>query len=164
MGLKFLTVDENSQQRLKEICAALATELLLASEPNQADAAHSAKASISPTLVVASQRNRRRFPRYSSDLACRLSCPATGTASEARLVNLSVGGGCLEGAGLPHVTQICELDSEWEGRRFVVSVEVVWKAKKRAGVRFLPLDESMGKLLNHICAHSPLETPGPPPS
>ncbi len=179
MGLKFLTVDKDTQMRLKEICDGLGMEPLLTPRPKEAGAAHSApasakphraarstdlrKAATPPPLQVVPERRRRLVPRYLSELPCRLSCPATGSTLNAMLVNISISGGCLEGPGLPDVGQTCELRIEWEDKWLVVSGDVVWNTKQGVGVKFSSLDEEMEKLLRRICANLRLQPPAPLP-
>lgn len=179
MGLKFLSVDKDSQRRLKELCAALRTQALLVPRPKEAHAAHSVpdsakapraarstaplEAAPSPPLRTASDRRRRQLPRYIIELPGHLSNPATGATSSTTLVSLSLSGGCLEGPGLPGAGQTCELHTEWEGERLVLRGDVVWKAKEQVGVKFSSLDEEMVKLLRRICANLRLEPRAPLP-
>jgi hypothetical protein len=151
MGLKFLSIDKETQERLKELCAALATQPPLASLPEEAGAA------LSPSLRLASEPRRRQLPRYMSDLPAHLSNPATGATSSGTLVNLSVSGGCLKGLGLPEAGQKCELRAEWEGEWVLLRGDVVWKGEEQVGVKFSFLDEGTDNLLRRICSNLRLE-------
>ena len=174
MGLKFLSVDKDTQGRLKELCAALRTQPLVAPRPKEVDAAHpvpdsakeqrAARSTAPLEATPAPESKRRRVPRYISELPAHLSNPATGATSSATLVNLSVSGGRLEGPGLPDAGQPCELHTEWEGERLALRGDVVWKAKERAGVKFSSLQEEMQTLLRRICANLRLEPLAPAPS
>jgi hypothetical protein len=117
--------------------------------------------SLSPPVV--SERRRRLVPRYLIDVPCLLSCPHTGATLRSQLVRISLLGGCLEGAGLPGVGQLCGLQTEWKGMPFSVSGQVVWQAKGRAGVKFSPPDEVMGTLLRRMCTNLRPEPPAPLP-
>ncbi len=177
IGLKFLKTDKDTQMRLKEICAGLALEPLSAPRPKEAEAARSVPSSVkspratrsadspeaamSAPLRVVSEGKRRHLPRYLSELPCRVRCPATGSTLNAKLVNVSLSGGCLEGAGLPEVGQTCELQAEWEDKQLVAAGDVIWKVKQQVGVKFSPLDEEMEKLLRRICANLRLVPPAP---
>jgi hypothetical protein len=172
MGLRFLSVDKESQKRLKELCATLRTPPL-ASLPQEAGAARpvpkSAKArevapptavseaAPTPPLRLPSELRRPRLPRYMTELPAHLSNPVTGATSSVTLVNLSVSGGCLEGLGLPEAGQKCEFHAEWEGERVLLRGDVVWKRKEQVGVKFSSLDEGTDNLLRRICSHLRLE-------
>ncbi len=174
MGLKFRSVDKDTQKRLEELCAALRTQPPLSplpgeparrAVPRQALApygAGQAGASAMPPKP-AQERERRRVPRYVSELPAHLSSLATGASSEVALVTLSVLGGCVAGAGLPGAGQKCELNTEWQGRPLVIQGEVVWRTKDRAGVRFASLDADSEKLLRGLCADLRLQPLAPLP-
>jgi hypothetical protein len=179
MGLKFLSVDRDTQKRLNELCATLGTQPLSAPPPKEAEAgrplpestttappappAGPLAAAPSPPPRPARKWERRRVPRYISELRTRLSNLDTGATSSVTLVSLSVLGGCLEGPQLPEAGQKCELDSEWEGKCLLVQGDVVWKGRGQAGLKFVSLDEAAEKLLREICASLRLQPMAPMP-
>lgn len=174
-GLKFLRVDQEIQRRLNDLCAELRSQ---PPEPKESHAAPSAPHRTSgpapapfSTPPAASSRpgqeagesNRRRFPRYITELMGHLSDPATGTSAGVTLVSLSVSGARLEGSALPDAGHVCELQTEWEGRQLVLPGSVVWRTKDGAGVKFDPLDAETDKHLRRTCANLRLQPPGPVP-
>jgi len=176
MGLKFVSVDRDTQKRLSELCATLRTQPLSAPPPKETETgrplpesappappAVPLAAAPSPPPRPARERERRRVPRYVSELRARLSNLDTGATSSVTLVSLSVLGGCLEGPQLPEPGQKCELDTEWEGKCLLVQGDVVWKGRERAGLKFVSLDEAAQKLLREICANLRLQPMAPMP-
>ena len=174
-GLKFLQVDQDSRRRLNELCDALRTQ---PPQQKEADAAHSlsnaipaqkAARSASPPaapsqpLQPASEQNRRMVPRYLSELKGNLLNPATGAATSVALISISVSGACLEGSELPDAGQICELQTECDGKELVLRGSVVWKTKVQAGMKFSSVDAETDKLLRRTCASLRLQPPGPLP-
>ena len=109
-----------------------------------------------------SERSRRTLPRYISELRGGVLNPATGMSADVSLVDLSVSGARLEGAGLPEAGQPCQLQTEWEGRQMVLRGEVAWKSRKQIGLKFSPLDEETARQLRQLCANLHLAPPGPP--
>jgi hypothetical protein len=179
-GLKFVSVDKETQKRLNELCATLRVQALSAPVLGEIDTDLSAAgasptqeplsppaapwAPPSPPPTAASKRERRRVPRYISELRASVLNLATGTSAEVSLITLSVLGGCLEGADLPEPGQACEVRTEWDGRALELPGKVVWKAKgQRAGILFETLDASAEKLLRHICANLRLQPLAPLP-
>lgn len=178
-GLKFLSVDKDTQERLGELCAALRAQMSSARQLKEAetgrflpDSATTAPlappafplaAAPSPAPRLAPQRERRQVPRYVSELRARVSNLATGATSSVALVTLSVLGGCLEGPQLPEAGQKCELDTEWESKRLLIQGDVVWKGREQAGVKFASLPEAAEKLLRQICASLRLQPLAPLP-
>jgi hypothetical protein len=175
-GLKFVSVDKDTQKRLGELCAALRAQMSSARQlkeaetgrflPDSATTAPPASplaAAPSPAPRLAPQRERRQVPRYISELRARVSNLATGATSRVALVTLSVLGGCLEGPQLPEAGQKCELDTEWESKRLLVQGDVVWKVREQAGVKFASLPEAAEKLLRQICASLRLQPLAPLP-
>lgn len=177
-GLRFLQVDKDSQSRLNELCATLSKQPSLAPHHREAHAAHhpagsthgpgvarattAAAAPQSPRSQPASERSRRLFPRYVSELRGHLSNPGTAATTRVTVVSLSISGASLQGSPLPDTGQSCDLQTEWEGRELVLPCNVVWKTKEHAGVRFSSVDEETGKLLRRTLANLRLEPPGPP--
>jgi PilZ domain len=177
-GLKFTSVDKETQRRLGELCATLRVQALSApvlgefeqEQPVLVTAAGQEPPPAAPWTVPspsgppASQRERRRVPRYISELRASLVNTSTGASTQVSLITLSILGGCLDGSDLPAAGQECEVRTEWEGRALVLPGKVVWKAKeKRLGVAFDSLDEAALKLLRHICANLRLQPLAPPP-
>jgi hypothetical protein len=178
-GLKFFSVDKDTQKRLGELCAALRAQMSSAPQPKEAETGRSlpgsattaplappafpAAAAPSPPPRPARKWERRRVPRYISELRARVSNLATGATSSVTLVTLSVLGGCLEGPQLPEAGQKCELDTEWEGKGLLIQGDVVWKGREQAGVKFASLPEAAEKLLREICANLRLQPMAPMP-
>lgn len=178
-GLKFLRVDQDSQRRLNELCAALRTQPPLTPQQKEADAPHllsdptqgqrAARSTTPPGAArslppqPAPERNRRLVPRYLSELRGHLLNAATGATTSVTLHNLSVSGARLEGSGLPNAGQTFELQTEWDGKQLVLRGSVVWKGKELAGVKFSPVDEETAKLLRRVCANLWLQPPGTMP-
>jgi hypothetical protein len=173
-GLKFTSVDKETQRRLNELCATLRLQALSAPVLGEIDTDLSVPGASSgqepppppatpwvppsPPPAAAGKRERRRVPRYVSELRASLVNSATGATAEVSLITLSVLGGCVEGQDLPDPGQACEVRTEWEGRALELPGKVVWKAKgRRAGILFEKLDESAEKLLRHICANLRLQ-------
>jgi hypothetical protein len=169
MGLKFLSVDRDTQKRLSELCVALSGRPLSTpprkeAEPARPAAAPAAKPSLpSRHARPSGERERRRVPRYVSELSTQLSNLATGATSTITLVTLSVLGGCMEGSGLPEPGQQCELIAEWEGKTLRIESEVVWKSKEQVGIKFAFLAADAEQLLRQICANLRLQPLAPLP-
>ena len=177
-GLKFLSVNKDIQKRLSDLCDTLRIESL--SSPLEREMDKSLADSVtarqptrtatppstapSPPPRPAPKRERRRVPRYVSDLRARLSDPATGATTRVAVVTLSVLGGCLEGSGLPPTGQKCEVNTEWEGKPLRLEGDVVWKSQDRqVGIKFASLDGETEKLLRQICANLRLQPMAPLP-
>jgi len=178
IGLKFLSVDKDIQKRLNELCDTLRVQppstppagemaavgpLAESLVPRLPAHAAAAPSTATPPPPPARVRERRRVPRYESELRARLSDLATGEFVKAALVTLSVFGCCLEGSQLPAARQKCEVNIEWEGKPLRLQGEVVWNKQKRAGVKFASLDEGTQKLLRQICANLRLQPMAPLP-
>ena len=176
IGLKFLSVDKDIQKRLNELCDTLRVQP--SSTPPAGEMAAvgplaesvaprpPARAAAAPSTATPSPppgRERRRVPRYVSELRARLSDLATGESVKAALVTLSVLGCCLEGSQLPAAGQKCELNTEWEGQPLRLQGEVVWNKQKQAGVKFASLDEDTEKLLRQTCANLRIQPMAPLP-
>jgi PilZ domain-containing protein len=181
-GLRFYSVDEETQQRLNDLCKALlikppaATQAILEESATPAGKP-SAAAGVRPdppthpSLVESisarpaiRENERRKVPRYVSELHAQLNDPATGESLNVSLVTLSVLGGCLEGRSFPGVGADCHLHAEWEGQRLAIEGEVVWKSNDQAGVRFRALAEGPEKLLRQICSSLRLQPLAPMPN
>ncbi len=183
MGLKFLSLDRESHRRLRDLCQALSMPQASTPAPEPAKAAASAidfkpiplaehvaplpTAPSPPPQVAAAQpakRERRRVPRYVSELRAHVRNPGTGETRKVRLITLSILGGCLEGGELPDTGQNCDLNTEWQGRPLRVAGHIVWKSKGgRAGLRFTALDETTDRLLRQICSNLRLQPLAPLP-
>jgi hypothetical protein len=164
MGLRFLSLDREMQGRLKGICDALRERAMAVGLPKQQDAvqplagaattpekpAPSARRSTAPPEPPA-KRERRKVPRYVSELHTRISHPAAGESTDVDLITLSVLGGCIEGSALPEAGQPCELTAEWEGRELKIQAQVVWKSQRgQAGIVFEIPDKDAERLLRQI--------------
>jgi hypothetical protein len=180
-GLKFVSVDKETQKRLNELCATLRVQAISAPVLGEIETDQSALESAaaketppkpatpwvppSPPPAAGGKRERRRVPRYVSELRASVLNSATRAATDVSLITLSVLGGCLEGEDLPEPGQDCEVRTEWEGRPLELPGKVVWKAKgRRAGILFEKLDDSAEKLLRQICANLRLQPLAPLPS
>jgi len=176
IGLKFLSVDKDIQKRLNELCDTLRVQPPSTSPGGEMAAvgplaesvvprppARAAAAPSTATPPPPPARERRRVPRYVSELRARLSDLATGELVKAALVTLSVLGCCLEGSQLPAAGQKCEVSTDWEGQPLRLQGEVVWNKQKQAGVKFASLDEGTEKLLRQICANLRIQPMAPLP-
>lgn len=175
LGLKFLSVDEDMKARLSELCDELRSRAMSVGVSKQQDTADSLAGSVStgakatpipapstPAKPVR-ERERRKVPRYVSELSAHLSSPSTGTSADVALITLSVLGGCLEGAEFP-VGQPCEISTEWQGKRLKLQADVVWNSEEnRVGVKFSYLDEDAQQLLRQVCSTLRIQPMGPPP-
>ncbi len=164
MGLKFVSVDRETQRRLNEICATLRAQPVSGARGEKKVDAHPLIGPLTfhkPGHAAAKShdRVRRQFPRYVSELPALLSNPATGSKANVLLVSLSLKGGCVEGSGLPETGQRCEINAQWEGRSLQIRSDIVWRTKQQAGVRFDTLDDGTQQTLKQICANLRLEPP-----
>ena len=177
VGLRFLSVDKDTQRRLNVFCTSVRTRAhsparqTSDSVPRPADtpgAPEPPHRTAPPPSAVpmksAPKRERRKVPRYISELRARLTMPATGATARVGLVTLSILGGCVEGRDLPEVGQKCELRTEWEGKELSIQCDVVWKGKQQVGVKFALLDASGEKLLRQVCSNLRLKPMAPLPS
>jgi len=167
IGLSFLSLDREMQGRLKEICDALRERAMSVGVSKQqnpavtlADSATTAEKKTAPARPSGvapkppSKSERRKVPRYVSELEVHLSSPAKGASSDVTLITLSVLGGCLKGSALPEAGQPCELTTEWEGRQLKLQGNVVWKSKEdQVGITFELTDKDAEKLLRQICSN-----------
>ncbi len=178
VGLKFLPPEKDAQKLLSDLCAKVrkqAEPAPPAKAPGVAQPGADSAATRPPAAPAASPspptgtakpaqvRERRRVPRYVSELRAHVSDPSTGASSRVSLITVSVLGGCAEGPSLPAVGQKCELKTEWEGKPLVLRGEVVWKDRERAGIEFAPLEASTDKLLRQVCANLRLQPLAPIP-
>jgi hypothetical protein len=175
VGLKFLTVDKDIRRRLNDLCDTLRMESLSSPLERETDkaladsvSAPQARPVATPRtttqLTAAGGRERRKVPRYVSELHARLSDPATGASSRVRLITLSVLGGCLEGSELPPTGQKYEVNTEWEGKPLRLLAEIVWNRKgAQVGLRFAPLDAETENLLRRVCSNLRIQPMSPPP-
>ncbi len=101
---------------------------------------------------------RRSTPRYVANLPARVRPSSEAGELEAKVVNLSVMGCCLDGAGPLKGKQECEITIDWEGRRFQAGAMVTWKSSGgEAGLKFLEIDEESDRLLKTICSNLRLQ-------
>jgi hypothetical protein len=174
IGLKFLSVDKDTRKRLSDLCDTLRIQSLSTPPPKEVETDRYVPDSVTepqlvsveapPSAAPAPERERRRVPRYISDLPARVTDPATGASWSVTLVTLSILGGCLEGPELPPAGQQCEVNTEWDGMPLRLPGEVVWKSKeKEVGVKFATLDEEAEKLLRQVCANLRLQPLAPLP-
>ncbi len=172
LGLKFLSMDKDTGNRLSDLCDTLRIQSEVGPPREEvgpdttvpASEAEPQMLSVAEPPAPAPARERRRVPRYVSDLPARLSNLATGESADVTLITLSVQGGCLEGSGLPETGQKCEVNTEWQGRSLRLPGEIVWKSKEgRLGVRFAALDEEAEQLLRQVCASLRLQPMAPLP-
>jgi hypothetical protein len=96
--------------------------------------------------------DRRQDPRYMAEFPGQISQPAGAPPRSVTLVNLSVSGCSLEGAGSLRASQHCEIAFEWEGQQFRAEAAVTWKSSKgEAGLKLLYVDPAHQELLKRIC-------------
>jgi hypothetical protein len=176
LGLKFLSVDASAQKRLGDLCMTLALQPLSAPvfdevEPRESAAtAAPVRAPVPRTAPTPSSpppkpaRERRRVPRYISELRIQLLDPATGASRRVSMVTLSVLGCCLEGEGLPPAGRPCEVQVAWQGTPLRLPGEIVWKSEEQAGVEFRNIEEEVQQLLRRVCANLRLKPLAPLPS
>lgn len=180
MGLRFLSLDRDMQGRLKDICDALRERAMAVGLPKQQDSVQplagsaTTKEKPAPSAHRSTgapepppKRERRKVPRYVSELHTRISSSATGSSTDVELITLSVLGGCIEGSGLPEAGQPCELTTEWEGPELKIRGQVVWKSQRgQAGIVFEIPDKDAEKLLRQILSGlrlKPMESIPPEP-
>ncbi len=178
MGLKFLSVDKETKTRLSDLCDALRRQSLAPPRPEEvATGPLVPDSETEPQLLSPEQppspapspsprpaRERRRVPRYISELPARLLDSATGAGSNVTLVTLSILGACLEGPELPEAGRQCEVDTEWQGKPLLMPGHIVWRSEgKQVGVKFATLDEETERLLRHVCANLRLQPLAPLP-
>jgi hypothetical protein len=177
VGLRFLSVDQETQQRLTALCATLSRQPMPAGAPETPGTTEPRPPSVplpaekaAPVPGPAPQpppkptRERRRVPRYISELRAHISIPATGMTARVKLITLSVLGGCLEGRSLPEAGASCDLNTEWDGHPLRLPAEVVWKSKgDRAGLKFATLDAATEQVLRQICSNLRLQPMAPLP-
>ncbi len=157
MGLKFRSVDRDTQRRLSDLCTTLRLQGPTGSAPKDSDTSPGLRRSESapppPPRKPAAAPPRRQVPRYASEMKAHLNTPAAASPSNVTIVILSVSGCCLEGENLPAPGTKCELSADWEGKQIRLQGEVVWKANQnQAGVKFLTLREDTVNTIRNICA------------
>lgn len=176
-GLRFLSIDRETQQRLTALCATLSRQPVpsgiseaAGTAPPGTDAAARVAEKAAPVPAPAAKpapqpaRERRRVPRYISELRAHVSDPAAGTTAKVTLITLSVLGGCVQGRDLPNPGTPCDLNTEWDGHPLLLPAEVVWKTKdERAGLKFATLEPSTEQLLRLICSNLRLQPMAPLP-
>ncbi|MGA2630977.1 MAG: PilZ domain-containing protein [Terriglobia bacterium] len=178
LGLRFLSVDRESQQRLSELCNALRLRPPTAATPEIEHAPLPSPETATPLadgpVVIslpagnaaspAALRERRRVPRYISELRAHLTNVATGAGSNVRLITLSILGGCLTGPEAPEAGQPCDLNTEWNGKPLRLPARVIWKSREGCvGVKFSSLEPPTEQLLREICSNLRLQPPAPLP-
>jgi len=156
VGLKFLSVDKDTQRRLGDLCATLSRRPLFTKASQEVETPRpAAKVAPPPATSLPKQtdgRERRRVPRYVSELPTRLANLHTGATSTATLVTLSVQGGCLEGMSLPEMGEECDLAAEWQGQKLLIQGVVVWKRKNQVGIKLVSTGPAAEQLLRQICS------------
>ena len=178
LGLKFLSVDKDTRRQLSDLCDTLRVQSEAGPQQREPEAEPGSTVPVSasePQLLQAAEpavpaappatHERRRVPRYVSDLPASVSVPATGRSWTVKLITLSVLGGCVEASELPEPGQECQITTEWEGRALTLPGKVVWRSREgRLGVRFAALEESTDRLLRQVCANLRLQPMAPLPS
>ena len=180
LGLRFLSVDRESQQRLSELCNALRLRPPTAATPEIDHAPLPLPETAAPPpggpVVIslslpagnaaspAALRERRRVPHYISELRAHLTNVTTGEGSNVRLITLSILGCCLTGSEAPEAGQPCDLNTEWNGKPLLLPAQVIWKSLEgRVGVKFSSLDPPTEQLLREICSNLRMQPPSPLP-
>ena len=176
LGLKFLSIDKDTRGRLDDLCDTLRVQSEAGPQQREAEAETESAVPVSlnepqllsvaePPTPAAKMHERRRVPRYVSELPAHVSAPASGASWTVTLITLSVLGGCVEASALPEPGQECQVTTEWEGRALLLPGKVVWKSKEgRLGVKFAALDEETERLLRQACANLRLQPMAPLPS
>ncbi len=176
-GLQFLSLDREMQARLNDLCRELRDRAMSVGLPRVQDAAvpladsattqekkSERKPAAPPPPKPEPKRERRKVPRYASELSVNLSSPVTGASSDVRLITLSVLGGCLKGSKLPETGQPFELTAEWEGRQLKLQGNVVWKTNgEQVGLTFVITDKEVEKLLRQVCSNLRIQPIAAPP-
>ncbi len=176
-GLKFLSVDKDTLQRLNDLCAILQAQQIRSAGQKEARPGSAARPEQSPrpsagsapspwvapkaAATPARARERRRVPRYVSEL--RASVSSGAEVSKVSLITLSVLGCCLEGQNLPAPGSSCEVTSDWEGRPLRLPGQVIWRKANQAGVKFSSLEAEIERLLRQVCANLRLQPLAPLP-
>ena len=172
LGLHFLSVDPHTQRRLSEVCTALRIQPPTRQTPEIEHGPLPALRVPPPAPATAKPlppppvRERRKVPRYVSELRAHITSAATGASSNVRVVTLSILGGCLEGHEAPETGARFDLNTDWNGKPLRVTAEVVWKNPSgRVGMRFAAPDDTAVRLLREICSNLRLQplAPVPPP-
>jgi len=102
--------------------------------------------------------DRRQVPRYVAELSAQVSQPLGTPPFRVTLVNLSISGCSLEGAGALQAKQECEIAFEWEDQEFRAEAAVTWKSTKgEAGLKFLFVSLAHQELLKKVCANLRLQ-------
>jgi PilZ domain len=178
LGLRFVSVDRDTRKRLDDLCDTLRVQSEAGPQQREPETKPESTVPVSanePQLLLAAEppapaapqatHERRRVPRYVSDLSARISTPGSGASWTVTLITLSVLGGCVETSALHEPGQECQITTEWEGRELALPGKVVWKSKQgRVGVRFAALDEETDRLLRQACANLRLQPMAPLPS
>jgi hypothetical protein len=164
IGLKFTSVDRETESRLREICDALRARALAVGVQKEPETALPLADSLSASGQPPSTRKaaaaapppkkmeRRKVPRYVGDIPARISNPANGGDTEVTLIVLS---------GLPAAGQTCDLTADWEGRPLVARGKVMWNTQgKKIGLKFGELDKDAEKALRQICSSLRLQPMG----
>ena len=97
--------------------------------------------------------DRRQVPRYIAEFHGQVAQPPGAPPHTVTLVNLSVSGCSLEGAGSLKPGQHCEITFEREGQQFRAEAAVTWKSSKgEAGMKFLYVSPADQEVLKKVCA------------
>lgn len=172
LGLRFHSVDPHTQRRLGEVCTSLRIQPPTRQTPEVEHGPLPAVRVPPPAPVAALPlppapvRERRKVPRYVSELRAHITSAATGAASNVRVVTLSILGGCLEGRETPEPGTRFDLSTDWNGKPLRVTAEVAWKNPQgRVGMKFATLDPAAERLVREICSNLRLQplAPVPPP-
>ena len=178
IGLKFVSVDKDTSKRLSDHCATLQVQATSPAgqeevqkppparvlQPAPSPASSAPWAALKPAEAPAKERERRRVPRYISELRASVSNVSAQAISEVALITLSVLGCCLEGRSLPDPPLNCEVTADWEGRTLRLPGEVIWRKNRLAGIRFDDLGDETERLLRQVCASLRLQPLAPIPS
>ncbi len=170
-GLRFLDVDPDTQRRLSEVCTSLRIQPPTRQTPEIEHGPLPTLRVPQPTPVAAPPalkpppRERRKVPRYVSELRAHISSASLEGNRNVRVVTLSVLGGCIEGRETPEPGARFELNTEWNGKPLKVSADVVWKNPQgRVGMKFAAVDPAAERLVREICSNLRLQPLAPVPS
>lgn len=177
-GLKFSELSQDDRRQLEDLCATLRIQAsstpahidsppsrnLWGAEPTRPAPSAASRPRPASESKKAQKHERRRVPRYVSQLASQLLPEGSGSTSTVSVVTLSILGGLLEGEELPGPAKKCLLTLDWGGKELKAETEVVWKKNRQCGFKFLSLSEAAKNHLKQICSNLRLQPLAPIPS
>ncbi len=169
MGLRFVSLDPESQKRLNDLCATLRAGPLTPAEPEVAPLAAEPTAPKPPVRIpgpaAAAPRpinpaERREVPRYLYDGPGRVSSSGPGDGASVNIRSISLRGCRVQGDTVPAPGEKCTFSLEWEGKEFSTDAQVTWKKPNgEAGLRFAPLEPKNQEILVRLCSNLRIDRP-----